>query len=107
MLRKLLIEEEEKIDENTYIYDAEFVYESKDDVEKISPSDPEEEDDEPNPVYDSGPIYDTELEEEFIFDLEEEVEDSSPIYDTNRKKNLLKQPKKKWLKEEVLLVKMQ
>ncbi|KAL4579655.1 hypothetical protein LXL04_015811 [Taraxacum kok-saghyz] len=71
-VKKLLIEEDEEIDENTYIYDAEFVYEPEDDVEKVSPFDPEEEDDEPNPVYDSSPIYDTDGEEDLIIEATKE-----------------------------------
>ena len=88
MLRKLLIEEDEEVDEDTYIYNVEFFYDSEEDIEKISLSDPEEEDDKPNAVYDSGPIYDTEVEEEFISDPKEEVEDSSPIYDTDGEEEL-------------------
>ena len=69
MLRKLLIEEDEEVDENTYIYNAEFFYEPEFDIDKItlSNSDQEGEDE------DSGPIYDTDGEEEFIEEIEEEI----------------------------------
>lgn len=69
MLCKLLIEEDEEVDENTYIYNAKFCYELEYDIDNItlSNSDPEEEDE------DFGPIYDTDGEDYFIEEIEEEI----------------------------------
>ena len=65
MLRKILTEDDEELDENTYIYECEFFYDSEQDIENISLSDLNEKDDEMNLIYESDPIYDTDGEEEF------------------------------------------